>query len=205
MKIQKLLILTLALLTLFGVSKAQTASQKLPPVAKPDKKSETSNAGLVFFKQSSFLLSAPKNWVMDNEAGTGQGLPAVFYPQGSSWSKGASVMYANVWVKDDPKEETLEKIIEADVKNFKARSENLKVTDGEALPTQKSDKKATVKYFTGDPFGNHEAIAYIDEGNTVTMIVLTSRTKEDFEKSLAAFKELVASYSFLTGNVKIQD
>jgi len=201
MKLQRLLILIIALFTLVGATAAQTDSSK----SKPDKKAENSNSGIIFFKQSSFLLSAPKNWVMDNRAGAGQGLPAVFYPQGSSWADGKAVMYANIWVKENPREETLEKVIAGDVKSFKDRSDKLKVTDAESLATSDKDKKATVKYFTGDNFDNHEAIAYLDEGKTVTMIVLSARTKEDFEKSLSAFKELVGSYSFLTGSVKIEN
>jgi hypothetical protein len=200
MKYQRLPLLILFLLTFFTAATAQTEK----PAAKPESKTEAANSGILLFRGSSFMLAAPKNWVMDSQSGAGAGLPAVFYPQGSSWSQGKAVMYANVWVKTNPAQETLEKVIEVDVKAFKDRSDKLKVTDGEALATSKSDKKATVKYFTGDPFGNHEAIAYIDEGKTVSMIVLSSRTREDFEKSLAAFKELVGSYFFLTGNVKIE-
>lgn len=163
MKLQRLLILTFVLVTFFGAAEAQTDSAKADQNKKQEKKDEKPNSGILFFKQSSFMLSAPKNWVMDNQAGMNQGLPAVFYPQGSSWTDGKAVMYANIWVKDNPKEDTLQKVIEADVKNFKNRSDKLKVEDGESLPTSDKDKKATVKYFTGDSYGNYEAIAYIDE------------------------------------------
>ncbi len=189
----------------FILSFALSAQAQTKPVAQPTPDTKQDKvSGIVVFPESSFTLSAPKNWVLDNESGTEQGLPAVFYPQGSSWANGKAVMYANIWVKQNPAEETLAKVIAADEKAFKERSANLKVTDAEALPTAKSGQKATVKYFTGDSFGNYEAIAYIDKGKTVTMIVLTSQTKEDFEKSLPAFKELVGSYSFLTDKIKVE-
>ena len=41
----------------------------------------------------------------------------------------------------------------------------------------------------------------IEEEKVVVLIILTSRTKKDFESSLSAFQELVGSYLFLTDKV----
>lgn len=101
---------------------------------------------------------------------------------------------------------TLEKFIEVDVADFKAKSDKLQVTKADAITTAKGangkERKAEVRYFTGDQFGNYESIAYIEEGKAIISFILTSQKKKDFESSLPAFKELVASYYFLTDKVK---
>jgi hypothetical protein len=51
---------------------------------------------------------------------------------------------------------------------------------------------------------NYEAVAYIEETESFSIVVLTARDKESYEKSLPAFNDLVASYWFITGAVDIQ-
>ena len=171
----------------------------------PDKGGDS---GIIYGENHAFTLTAPSGWVLDNTSGKRQGLQVVFYPEGSSWKNGAAVMYANVYQKKNVKEESLEKVIAGDVDEYKKRSAELKVTDAEPILTagdvRVKDKKAVIKYFTGDENGNHEAVAYIDEGKVVVMLVLTARSKKDFESSLAAFKELVGSYFFLGDKVTFQ-
>ena len=153
------------------------------------------DSGIIYGKNYSFALTAPKGWVLDTTSGRQQGLQAVFYPNGSSWKSGAAVMYPSVLQKADPARESLESVIANE------DSPNLKVVDADAIPTRtdarSKDKKATVKYFTGDRNGNSEAVAYLDEGNLVVMLVLSTRSQKDFETSLPAFKEFVDSYFFL--------
>ena len=159
------------------------------------------DSGIIFGKNYSFTLTAPKGWVLDNTSGRGQGLHAVFYPKGSSWKNGAAVMYANVYQKTDPAKESLQTVIANDVAEYKKNSADLKVVDAESVLTRKDarskEKKATVKYFTGDRNANTEAVAYIDEGKVVVMLVLSARSQQDFDSSLPAFKDLVGSYFFL--------
>jgi len=40
----------------------------------------------------SFIISAPKGWVLDNQSGQSDGLQAVFYREGQTWS-GASAVW----------------------------------------------------------------------------------------------------------------
>jgi len=158
------------------------------------------DSGIIYGKNYSFALTAPKGWVLDTNSGRQQGLQAVFYPKGSSWKNGAAVMYANVYQKNDPTKESAQTVIANDVADFKKDSPSLKVVDADSMPTRtdarSKDKKATVKYFTGDRNGNSEAVAYVDEGNLVVMLVLNARSQKDFEDSLPAFKEFVGSYFF---------
>jgi hypothetical protein len=166
-------------------------------------KPRDSNSGIIYGQDHVFVLTAPKGWVLDNKSGVNQGLQAVFYPEGSSWKSGTIVMYANAYYKLNATEETLEKVVAGDVAEFKKKSEKLKVVEAASLPTRK-DKKAVVRYFEGDTFGNSEAIAYLDEGKVVVMLVLSARTKNEFEAALPAFSELVSSYLFLGDKVTVQ-
>jgi len=163
------------------------------------------DSGIIYGKNYSFALSAPKGWVLDTTSGRQQGLQAVFYPNGSSWKNGAAVMYASVVQKTDPTKESLESVIANDVAGFKKDSPNLKIVDADAILTRtdarSKDKKATVRHFTGDSNGNSEAVAYVDEGNLVVMLVLSARSQKDFDGSLPAFKEFVGSYFFLGAKV----
>jgi len=165
-------------------------------------KPEDANAGIIYGDNHAFFLTPPKGWVLDNFSGVSQGLHAVFYRLGSSWSDAKSVMYANTVSKGVQGDETIDKVIEGDVSRFRATSPNLSVIS--TAPSITGDRKeAIVKLFFGDRYSNHEAVAYIDERKVVVIIVLSSRSKEEFEASLPAFKELVGSYRFFTEDVRI--
>lgn len=163
------------------------------------KSSEDANSGIIYGKNHVYTLTAPKGWVLDNKSGVSQGLYAVFYPQNSSWKDGVSVMYANVWEKQNTNQ-TVKDAIANDIAEFKKNSPDLKVEDAKAIELGKG-KTATVRYFSNDTNSNSEAVAYIEEEKVVVLIILTSRTKKDFESSLPAFQELVGSYLFLTNKV----
>ncbi len=160
--------------------------------------------GIVYGKDHVFALSAPKGWVLDNTSGVKMGLHAVFYPKGSSWENSAAVMYANTIRKNLDQKETLNQVIEADLDGYKKHSPTVKVADAGQLPTKHEAQKAIVKYFSGDRNGRFEAVAYIDEKKTVIVLVLTAKTKKDFEDALPNFKELVASYFFISDQVTIE-
>ncbi|MBK8466065.1 MAG: hypothetical protein IPL32_09550 [Chloracidobacterium sp.] len=167
----------------------------------PKENSGEMNSGMLYGPNLSYLLSAPNGWVMDNQSGVGQGLHAVFYPKGSSWSKGVTVMYTNVMKKSD--KQTVDDVIKNDIDNFKRNSPILKVDDAKTIDLGKG-KTAIIKYFSNDSHGNYEALAYIDEAKSVVLIVLTAKNKNEFDSSLGAFQELVGSYFFVTDQVTIQ-
>ncbi|MGB7203627.1 MAG: hypothetical protein WBD16_15375 [Pyrinomonadaceae bacterium] len=159
--------------------------------------------GVIFGRNHAYMLKAPKGWVMDNQSGVSQGLHAVFYPKGSSWDKGIAVMYTNVMAKANEKQ-SLEDLVDQDIRRFKQNSPNLKIEEGETLTLEKG-KSAVVKKFSSDTNGNYETVAYINESKVAVIIVLTSRSKKDYEASLSAFRELVTSYLFITDNVTIKN
>ena len=188
----------IAMLVVLGLFSGAYAEEKKK---KPSQKEEELNQGLIYGEDHSFWLAAPKGWVLDNQAGVSHGLHAVFYPKGSTWANATVVMYANVAHKGKKGEETLQTLMDGDVARFRERAPKLVVKRAKDLTT-KDKKKAVVRHFSGDAWGNSEAVAYIDEKKVIVILVMTSKTKKGFEASLPAFAELVGSYAFFTGDVR---
>ncbi len=97
---------------------AQAQGQAAPP---------SMNSGIVYGDNHAFALSAPPGWVLDNESGVSQGLHAVFYPAGSSWSDSQVVMYANVVQKTATRDSTLPQVLASDEARFRNDSPGLVV------------------------------------------------------------------------------
>jgi hypothetical protein len=161
------------------------------------------NSGIVYGPNHAFFISAPKDWVLDNESGIPDGLHAVFYPVGSSWKKSDIVMYANGFSKPENGDRSLKGFIEADVANFKEKNPEIRIESGKELITV-DGKKATVLLFTGDKWGNHESVAYIEEEKCIITLVLSTKSDTLFKKSQTAFDDLVKSYRFFTDKVEIK-
>lgn len=158
--------------------------------------------GIVYGKNHAFAITAPKGWVLDNQSGVSQGLHAVFYREGQSWSEGEVGMYASTTSLTEGPDTTIQQFIQSDLQNFQNQYPDLETTDSPGIRT-KDSSTAIVKHFTSKTYKQHEAVAYIQSGGVGVLLVLTSRTKEGFLSSLAAFQELVESYYFLSSNLII--
>jgi hypothetical protein len=145
----------------------------------------------------SFILKEPNEWVSDGEAAKAQdqGLQLVLYKAGSSWKAAVVVMYVRVIYKDEA-QPTLEKVVSNDVSDFLNRSSDSKVSNSTALSTR-DKKQAIVKDFYDAKNKNYELVAFIDEPKVVVILALSSRTKDEFDKSIPAFQALVGSYFFV--------
>jgi len=156
--------------------------------------------GIIYGKDHAYCLSAPNLWVLDNQAGVDQGLHAVFYPEGGSWSDSKAVMYSRIIDKGG---NSLEEIIKDDLDHMKEGAPNFKALDQESIKCTQG-AKAQIKFLSGDKFKSFEAIAYIEEPKKVVIIVLTARDEANFKSSVEPFKQLVKSYFWMTDNVKIE-
>ena len=163
---------------------------------------EELNSGLVYGEGHTFWLTAPDGWVLDNTSGVEQGLHAVFYPTGSSWSDSPVVMYANTAPRDTVKAESLESFIAGDVDEARAKSPHVRAQRAPDLLTA-NGKHAAVRIFTGDKWGNSEEVAYIPEHQVFVLLTLTSKTPDAFARSTNAFEYLVKSYEFFTEDVEL--
>jgi hypothetical protein len=125
----------------------------------------------------------------------------VFYPVGSSWKDSEVVMYINTASKvGDP---TLDGLIAGDLERQRQESPELRVQPGEAIALT-DGTKATVNHLSGDRWGNHESIAYIEAPTVWVMVVLSSRDESAYTAALPAFNSLTRTYKFLTSQVDIK-
>ncbi|MGG9971981.1 hypothetical protein ACQ33O_09335 [Ferruginibacter sp. SUN002] len=161
-------------------------------------------SGMIYGKNHAFMLTAPDGWVLDNQAGVSQGLHAVFYKEGESWSEGESVMYATSGIFEETGYKNIDDLIEKDGKDFIRNYADIKIVVKDDIKINDSTK-AKVRYLSGKSYGNFEAMAYIDAGSSWSMIILTCRTQEGFNSSTDAFNTLVKSYYFLSNKIEIED
>jgi hypothetical protein len=168
--------------------------------AAQSQKPDADDGTILFGRDYAFILTEPSGWVIDSTTAKSQDLAAVMYPSGSSWKNAASVMYARVVYKDEA-QPTIEKVISADVEDFLKQSTESKASDSPSIQTR-DKKQGSVKAFYDGQNKNHERVAFIDESKVVVILALSSRNKDEYEKSLPAFKSLVGSYFFLTALLK---
>jgi len=143
-----------------------------------------------------FALAKPSGWEMDTNSPKNNNLPVVYYPSGQTWGNAPAVMYANSAINDC--HTSFEQFISNDLAEFKSNSPNIVIKDGGTMTVD--GEKAIIKLFTGDTYGNSEAVAYLDNsGGAFISITLTSRTQRLFDETLPVFKELVSSFQ-LVGN-----
>ena len=159
-----------------------------------DHPSTEMRSGIITHEGLVFRLTPPHAWELDTESGRPNGVPVVFYPEGTSWRDSKTVMYVSVTAKRDG--ETVDSLIEQDVQRFREGDSRVVIAD---LPDQTVGKRQVkVKSFFGQSPENYEAVAYIDEKQHVVFLVLSARNTEAFESSLPMFSELAGSY-FLLG------
>lgn len=164
---------------------------------------DSTHTGLLYGYNNAYYLTAPVGWIIDNESGKEQGLTAVFYPKGSTWAEGETVMYTTFTNFDSTKNETVLDVIKGDSMEFKAHSPQLSVKKQKAIPIGKK-QKAIVYSYSDEANGNYENVAYIPEKKGIVMIIISSRNKNGCINHYKDFESLVRSYRFLTDKVNIK-
>ena len=155
-----------------------------------------SGGGIIYGETYAFNLNAPKGWMFDNESGVQQGLYCVLYPKGSTWQDSPVIAYARARERTATVQ-TADDAAKAAVDDFHARG-NPKY-EGKRVKTIKTKNgvEGVVYHFSGDRFGNYEAMVYFVEAKTINVVVLNSRNRQAFEDALPAFDEIAQSYIFL--------
>lgn len=158
--------------------------------------------GIVYGSNHAFSFKAPKGWMLDNESGVNQGVHAVFYEKGGSWDKSKVVAYARA--ADRGAVKTAADQVAKTIADFR-KNGNVKY-DGKKVKSVKTEsgKEGEIYHFSGDKWGNFEAVAYFVEDKTINFVVLNSRDEKLFKDALPAFEELAKSYLFVGDKLDIQ-
>ena len=152
------------------------------------------DAAIIDGPNYSFSIRAPEGWRMTST----RQLQAAFCPQDKTLEKTPVMMYVRSADKARLHVNTIEELNKLDLHGIqeqhpKAESKKIgsaRVSDGKEIP---------IYSFSGG--GYFERVAYAEQAKTITVFVASSETAEDLKTAEKAFRELVASYLFISDNV----
>jgi hypothetical protein len=149
---------------------------------------------LVYSDTVAFFLDAPTGWVLDCNAGKGDGVLTALYRTGETWRTGQAVMYANVLTPKGAPVLPFAERIQGEVADWTARVPDAKVVVRSNIPL-KVGKAAVVRQFSSVSKGLYEIVAYVPRGRVTPILAMTARSSVAFEQALPAFERLVRSYA----------
>ncbi len=166
--------------------------QKAPP--KHSTLSDESG-GILYGDYGAFSVEAGQGWVLDEQAGEAQGVTAVFYRKGASWTNGVAVMYITVEPQD---KRSLPTIIKQDIVKQQRMFPSAQPKPQPSLWTG-DHTSATVYAFQPNKPGKSawERVAYISTHKSIVMLILTARTQAAYQKAKPAFDTLVQSFLWM--------
>lgn len=143
--------------------------------------------GIVYGAKAAFMITAPADWVLDNQAGQSQGLPCVLYRKGQSWANGKTVMYAKVASTDF---EDVDVFVSWAINEMKEDHgmPKLKIAIGK---TKDGQDYFINEYPASKTYSQWERVAYVQLPHAVAYIVLTSRDKAHYQKDCSALEEML--------------
>jgi hypothetical protein len=152
--------------------------------------------GVLYGETYAFSVKAPKGWMFDNESGVQQGMDCVFYPKGRTWQDSPVIAYARAQVRTK-EVQTADDAARDAIADFHARGNPKYEGKRVKTITTKNGKEGVIYHFTGDKFGNYEAMVYFVEEKTINIVILNARKQKAFEDALPAFEQIAESYVFL--------
>jgi tetratricopeptide (TPR) repeat protein len=154
---------------------------------------EKNPAGIVHGPKAGFNISAPEDWVVDNESGKNQGMPCVLYPKGSSWSDAKTVMYANMAGAEF---EGVNAFVEMAIKEMKAKHgiPKEKIASGK---TKDGHDYFINEYPATKTYSQWERVGYVQLPQGVAFIVLTSRDKASYQKDSGQLEKVLKTLFYV--------
>jgi hypothetical protein len=142
----------------------------------------------------SFSIRAPEGWRMTST----RQLQAAFYPSDKTFETTPVIMYVRSGDKAKLHISTIEELNKLDLHGIqqqhpKAESKRFgsaRIADGKEIP---------IYSFSGGVY--FERVAYAEQPKTITVFVASAEKEDDLKSSEKAFRELVASYLFISDNV----
>src|SRR6267143_60672 len=154
---------------------------------------DTFRGGIVYGPKAAFKIDAPKNWVLDNQAGAEQGLPCVLYQKGSSWADAKTIMYAKI---AGTQYEDVNAFVAVAIKEMKAKrgTPKEKIASGK---THDGHDYFINEYPATKTYSQWERVAYVQLPHAVAYIVLSSRDRASYQKDSGALQEVLKTFTYL--------
>lgn len=149
--------------------------------------------GTAYGADHAFSLKAPAGWIVDTESGAQARIGLVFYPVGKTWSNSDAVMYARASPKDI-KIQTIDQQVKLTLMDLQLHGSPNSKAEPVADRRISDNRIARIVFYSGDQWGNFEAVGYIDELKTINFLVLNARNRAAFETALPFFYDIIESY-----------
>lgn len=138
-----------------------------------------------------FEFIPPKGWTFDQEHAAEADAVVIFYPEGSAWQDAKSVIYLKVAGKKEG--ESVADLMAADSLRLEQEFPGVRINTAPSLRTV-DGKTAPVRHISGTKNGKRQAIAYIDDTESVITLILVARGGEAFEGALDPFEFLTGAF-----------
>lgn len=145
-----------------------------------------------------FSLKAPNGWFIDTESCASWGVGFCFYPTNTSLADSSVVMYARGVSKKDANYKSEQDVIEFTLNDFHNNGSPNYHVEMRSDHKIANDRNAVIVYFSGDQWGNYEAVGYLNEAKSINFLVMSAKSKEAFDQSVPAFYQVLESYQFET-------
>jgi hypothetical protein len=134
-----------------------------------------------------------KGWHQDKDQSYHYRINALA-PNGSTFANAAAVIYAEAIYKPRvPETKSLEAFIGGDRKHFLSSDPHIAITEVSESMAGDGQKFRSFT-FVPQSKGNWEEVSYGEEAEYYLTFVLSSRSKDGFDKNLDAYRQLVAHY-----------
>ncbi len=134
-----------------------------------------------------------KGWHQDMDQSYHYGINALA-PDGSSFAKAEAVIYPKASYKPRiPDTKTLETFIANDRKKFLDAVPDITIKEVNGLISGDGEKFRSFTFFPKER-GNWEQVAYGEEGEYYLVFTLSSHSKEAFDRTQGAYRDLIAHY-----------
>jgi hypothetical protein len=155
---------------------------------------EQSPFGIVHGPKAAFNIAAPEGWVIDNSAGTEQGLPCVLYLKGATWETADPLMYAKIASTSVENAEAFAKTAIEEMKKQRGDYQTKRVESGK---TRDGHAYFVNEYSPGKSYPRYERVAYIQLPKAVAYIVYTADDERGFRKHQSALQKLLKNFAYL--------
>jgi hypothetical protein len=153
---------------------------------------EPSSGGIVYGPKAAFKIDAPQGWVLDNTAGTDEGLPCVLYKKGDTWEKAEPLMYAKIAGTDIDESEAFAKKAITEMKKQRGDYETKRIDSGK---TGDGCPYFVNEYSPAKNYPRFERVAYIQLPKAVAYVVYSADGEAAFRKHQSALTEVLKSFA----------
>lgn len=152
-------------------------------------------SGYAYGEDHCYHFDAPTGWTMDNAAAAREGVPMVFYPNGTTWQSAPVAIYTRPAASSSGSGDSarITEQVNQVIKMYRSNSENVKATKVRAVRS-KAGASGELWQYTGNSNGGSELAVYYPAQQTVNYFVMQVPRASTVARHLPVLLELAESY-----------